>query len=184
MARRVHFTVEKLSEAGRATVHRGLRRNWTYRKLLAELKRRTGEKVSHSALGRYAARRSVELKSLQETQEQAKGIIAELVAGNLKAGDVATALLTQALADTKDALKQADPVAISYAQTARERLDLKREEIELRKQEMAFNERKFEAMEQKLAGVKEKAAAAKERVALNPAEAARQIDELYGLTQN
>jgi F0F1-type ATP synthase membrane subunit b/b' len=157
MARRVHFTVEKLSEPGRAVVHRGLREKWIYPKIIAELKQGAGETVSQSALARYAARWSVELRSLQECQEQGTAIVDAIRSGDLSAGQLASALLAQALAETREALKKADPVAISYAQTARERLDLKREEIELRKQELAFNERKFEAMEKKLEHGKQRA---------------------------
>lgn len=50
-----HFAVDRLSAEGRAIVRRGMRENWTLLRVVEELREKTGERLSSSALHRWRA---------------------------------------------------------------------------------------------------------------------------------
>ena len=177
--------MERLSSAGLLVVHRGLREKWTFSKMIQELSSATGEKVAQSSLARYASRWELQSRSLQEVQEQAGAFIAEIKAGSLGAAEVAGALITQALFDTREMLAEADPIKLSREERERQKLELKREELQLRRREIEFNERKLEAMEAKHAALRKAAEGVKEIAEGTTGEltsgARQKIREIYGL---
>lgn len=187
MARRVHFAAERLSPEGLALVHRGLRENWTYRRIMAALKEATGERLAPASLGRYARHHGRTMRELRRAQEEAAVVIAEMKAGSVSAADVATALVGRALFEARRALKKAPPMALSREVGARERLDLKRAEIELRREQLELARRRQEAMERRLETLREKAKKLNRAVEERPRglspEVIAEIRELYGLTE-
>ncbi len=187
MERRVHFAAERLSPEGLALVHRGLRENWTYRRIMAALKEATGERLAPASLGRYARHTGRTMQELRLAQEEAAAMIAEMKAGSVSAADVATALVGKALFEARRRLKKAPPMALSRAVSERERLELKRAEIGLRREQVELARRRTEVLERKQEAIREKAKKLKRAVEERPRglapEVIAQIRELYGLTE-
>jgi len=156
VARRTHFSVEKLSEKGRASVLRGYAEKWTYQHCADEVKRATGETVSKSAVARYWARWKSDLDNLQASREQARVVLDAFRAGDTTAGETLEALAVQAMVETREMYKQADPIKLSREERERQKLRLKGEELGLRRREIDFTERKFEALQAKEDAAKEK----------------------------
>jgi hypothetical protein len=194
MKRRTHFAAERLSAEALAIIHRGLRDKLTFAAICAAVAKTTGECMAKSSLARYAASHEVMRRELQRTQEEAAAVIAEVKAGNTSAHEMATALVSRALFQQREALQSADPVDLSREERERRKLELKAVELELkrrdteiREREMTMLEKKLVAAEQREQKIRERAEAAKQAVnrageSIAP-ELRKQLLDVYDLTE-
>jgi len=156
-------------------VHRGLRINWSYPKISEELERSTGEKLTRKAIYRYAKAAESKWARLREVQDEAAAFVAEIRAGNLSAEDIGTALIAQALFDTREALRSADPIQLAREQRERQKVGLKQQEIHLRERQVETTERKLAVLEAKQKAIDQQLAkaVAPENTELTEAEKAK-----------
>ncbi len=194
--------MDKLSDEGKTLVIDRLAKGWVYSAIVSELLLVTGEEISDSSVARFNSSHQAQERirearmmrigeEVRQSRGEAQATITAIKEGDVKAEEIGLAMFQQAMFENRLALQSANPIAVSREERQRQALDLKRSEQELKRWELTLkeraqelNEKRFEAQDAKLRAIEEKAAEAKKRVALNPEEAAKQIDEIYGLTQN
>ena len=191
MARNPHFRVDELSDEARRIARDGLDRNQRESRIIANIRTATGERISTSSFNRYACWYRVQIRRRELVLQQTEVGVETALKHGAKMTEGIRAELLQTLYEaareggdgSASALKQTPPfligkLALSFAEN-----DRKERELAERKRTNDINERKTAALEARQKAIDEKLKKAKERVALNPEEAVKAIDDLYGLTQ-
>ena len=190
MPRTRHSKIDDMPEAVQILIRHGIERNSRQVDVIAEVKAQTGVDLDFKVLNRYWTR---EAAKLREQERQDREVRVSIQSGVEKCHELDLEMTEAARARF---LEQVHKSVVSGEMTkmppfsagllAAKFIELDRKERELaeRKRTNDLAEGKLKLLEAKRQAIEDRVLKAKECVALNPEEAAKQLDEIYGLTKN
>ncbi len=180
MARLVHKATDGLSAEAQRLMAAGFRAKKTYAAIARDLEA-IGEPVSDSTIARRAAEWRAEQARRQAAREYVQDLVEALKANNFTATEMAEALLTDALIENAESLKEADPLKVQAQNLRAREVAVKEREAALRQRALELDEAKFRALQEREQKARELAAES-ERREMTPEEMRAKIREIYGLT--
>jgi hypothetical protein len=200
LERKVHFAVDDLSAEAQRAIRDICDKRSVFGRLTvpesqiaSEVERLTGEKIAAASLNRFVSWYCAKMRDRALVMDKVEATAATLAKHGAALTDAARANVLEAFYQISEEgvdLKKTPPfllgkLALSFAENDRRDRELKVKEraLELKEKDLQETKRKNDLLEAKQNAIDEKLKKAKEKKALNPEEAARLIDDLYGLSK-